>query len=70
MKNLEHDSITWFKNNIFGNHDQFQGMLRAVIQMLRTGKGPLVGLRQFLAAESPLKMKKNAFFHVKSSFRS
>ena len=28
------------------------------------------GLIHFSAAESPLKMMKNAFFHLKSSFRS
>ena len=34
-------------------------------------KGALSGLKQFLAAESPLKMIKNVFlFHVKISFRS
>ena len=33
-------------------------------------KGALSGLRQFLATESPLKMMKSAFFHLKSSFRT
>ena len=34
-------------------------------------KCALLGLRQFLANETPLKMMKNAFlFHLKSSFRS
>ena len=33
-------------------------------------KGILSGLRQFLATESPLKMIKNAFFYLKSSFLS
>ena len=36
-----------------------------------TTKGALSGLRQFLAAESLLKMMKNSFlFHFKSYFRS
>ena len=32
-------------------------------------KGALSGLRQFSTTETPLKMMKNAFFHLKSSFR-
>ena len=34
-------------------------------------KGALLGLRQYLATQSPLKMMKNAFcVNLKSSFRS
>ena len=31
-------------------------------------KGPLLGLRQFLAAESPLQMVINAFYSILNSF--
>ena len=37
---------------------------------LRNFKGPLLGVRQFLAVKNPLKMMKKFFFHVNSSFRS
>ena len=33
-------------------------------------KGALLGLRKFLATENPLRVMKNAFFHLKSSFCS
>ena len=41
-----------------------------IVNLSENFNGALSGLRQFLATESPLKMMKNAFFHLKSSFRS
>ena len=46
--------------------DESLSALKAVF----TFKGPLSGLRQFLAAERPLKWWKMLLFHDKSSFRS
>ena len=40
------------------------------VLLLDVFKGALSGLRQFSAAESPLKMMKMLFIHVESSFRS
>ena len=41
-----------------------------IVNLSENFNGALSGLRQFLATESPLKMMKNAFFHLKSSFHS
>ena len=35
-----------------------------VLSFLKEFKGPLLGLRQFLKIESPLKMMKNAFYYM------
>ena len=37
-------------------------------QVIRSIKGALSGLRQFLATESPLKLMKNAYFTSKALF--
>ena len=64
--NLLHFSYN--KSNILPNmtlHDAIQYLYCEIRQLL---KGGLSSLRQFLATESPFKMKKNAFLcHLKSS---
>ena len=48
----------------FSNKNMTQTFLFQIKNLLGLFKGPLPGLRQFLATESPLKMMKNAFYFI------
>ena len=63
MHSILNGFVTWFQIN-----DQL--LFIFVVQALKRlyFKGALSGLKQFLTAESPLKMMKNAFYFTSKAF--
>ena len=70
-KSKSQAALTMFQNKFHKRSHKYSTNFSTSDYSILPFKGTLLGLRQFLATESPLKLMKNAcYFHLNSSFCS